>query len=142
MEIIKSALMCSTAQPAPPMKPPRQPKAPKCGSAHRNRKTKAARQRPQQQHRKQDHDDGGDDGGDDGELDASETPDELVPDPKVAKEFSVSLMTLWRWTHDPNLDFPPTIGIRNRNFRSRRQLEAFKARLLRAAITSRDGKAA
>ena len=28
-------------------------------------------------------------------------PDELVPDPQVAREFNVTLMTLWRWDHDP-----------------------------------------
>jgi hypothetical protein len=28
-------------------------------------------------------------------------PDELVPDPQVAREFSVTLMTLWRWDRDP-----------------------------------------
>lgn len=68
--------------------------------------------------------------------------DTLVPDPVVWAEFDISSMTGWRWTRDPELDFPPAIRIRGRNFRSRRQLEAFKARLLRAAITSRDGKAA
>jgi hypothetical protein len=68
--------------------------------------------------------------------------DTLVPDLVVWAEFDISSMTGWRWTRDPELDFPPAIRIRGRNFRSRRQLEAFKARLLRAAITSRDGKAA
>jgi hypothetical protein len=68
--------------------------------------------------------------------------DTLVPDPVVWAEFDISSMTGWRWTRDPELDFPPAIRIRGRNFRSRRQLEAFKERLLRAAITSRDGKAA
>lgn len=68
--------------------------------------------------------------------------DTLVPDPAVAREFAISSMSLWRWTRDPELNFPPAIRIRGRNFRSRSQLEAFKARLLRAAITSRDGKAA
>ena len=32
--------------------------------------------------------------------------DEFVPDPQVAKEFNVTLMTLWRWDHDRALDFP------------------------------------
>ena len=27
-------------------------------------------------------------------------PDELVADPQVAREFSVTLMTLWRWDRD------------------------------------------
>lgn len=64
-------------------------------------------------------------------------PDELVPDPQVLKELSISAMALWRWDHVPALDFPPKIKIRTRNFRSRRQLEAFKARMLRSAIAER-----
>jgi hypothetical protein len=63
--------------------------------------------------------------------------DDLVPDPQVADEFNVSLMTLWRWTRDETLGFPVAIKIRNRNFRSRNALEAFKERLLRNAIRTR-----
>jgi hypothetical protein len=64
-------------------------------------------------------------------------PDSLVPDPAVCGEFGVTSMTLWRWTHDSELNFPPAIAIRNRNFRSRKQLEAFKARMLEKAIRER-----
>ena len=64
-------------------------------------------------------------------------PDSLVPDPAVCVEFGVTAMTLWRWTRDPDLDFPPAIAIRNRNFRSRKQLESFKARMLSKAIRHR-----
>jgi hypothetical protein len=64
--------------------------------------------------------------------------EELVPDPRVAEEFSVSLMTLWRWTRDPTLGFPPAIQIRRRNYRSRRALEEFRARLVQAALHRRD----
>jgi hypothetical protein len=60
--------------------------------------------------------------------------DELVPDPQVQREFGVSKMTLHRWTLDPRLRFPPKIKIRERNFRSRKQLEKFKARMLRQAL--------
>ena len=66
-------------------------------------------------------------------------PDNLIPDPIVCAEFGVTAMTLWRWTHDTELNFPPAIAIRNRNFRSRRQLEAFKERMLRKAIRQRRG---
>jgi predicted DNA-binding transcriptional regulator AlpA len=78
-------------------------------------------------------------------LDATATPpsdtnpDNLIPDPVVCAEFGVTAMTLWRWTRDTELNFPPPIAIRNRNFRSRRQLEAFKARMLRRAIRQRRG---
>src|SRR5262245_4340628 len=64
-------------------------------------------------------------------------PDNLIPDPVVCAEFGVTAMTLWRWTHDTELNFPPAITIRNRNFRSRKQLEAFKERMLRKAIRQR-----
>jgi hypothetical protein len=67
---------------------------------------------------------------------ASTAPDHLVPDHIVRNEFGdVSLMTIYRWTNDPTLGFPPPIKLRNKNFRSRCALEDFKARLMRAAIT-------
>jgi hypothetical protein len=47
-------------------------------------------------------------------------PDELVPDPQVAREFNVSLMTLWRWDRDPKLaelGWEPPVKIRTRNYR-------------------------
>ncbi len=68
--------------------------------------------------------------------------DQLIPDPVVWKELGITPMTGWRYTHDPELDFPPPIKIRNRNFRSRLLLEAFKARMLRLAIETRNGKVA
>jgi len=72
------------------------------------------------------------------QIEAQSTPDHLVPDPIVAKEFGgVSLMTLYRWTMDPTLGFPPPIKIRNKNFRSRRAVEDFKARMTRAAVSQR-----
>ncbi len=66
--------------------------------------------------------------------------DELVPDPKVCAEFSVTDMTLWRWDQDPKLvelGWPPPIRIRKRKFRQRRALEAFKRRLVQLAINQR-----
>jgi len=74
-------------------------------------------------------------GGDDGDADeAGGQPDTLVPDPQICAEFGVSAMTLWRWDRDPELQFPARISIRGRNFRSRKEIEKFKARLLRGAI--------
>ena len=52
-------------------------------------------------------------------------PDELVPDPQVAREFNVSLMTLWRWDRDPKLaelGWEPPVKIRTRNYRRRRSV--------------------
>jgi predicted DNA-binding transcriptional regulator AlpA len=68
--------------------------------------------------------------------------DILVPDPRVSTEFGVTLMTLWRWSRDKELQFPPAVQIRGRNFRSRRALEAFKARMMRDAIAHREVVAA
>jgi len=62
--------------------------------------------------------------------------DQLVPDPEVWKEFGVTSMTLYRWTNDRDLGFPPVIKIRQRNFRSRRALEAFKQRLIARALAA------
>ena len=62
-----------------------------------------------------------------------DAPDHLVPDPQVWREFGVTAMTIWRWTHNRALGFPPPMKINRRNFRSRRALEEFKARLLRDA---------
>jgi hypothetical protein len=62
---------------------------------------------------------------------------ELVPDPQVCREFQITSMTLWRWDHDSELEFPPPIRIRKRKFRRRRALEAFKRRLVRNAIARR-----
>ena len=66
--------------------------------------------------------------------------DTLVPDPKVAEEFHTTLMTLWRWDHDPQkaaLGWPPKVKIGARNYRHRSQLETFKANLLQRALAER-----
>jgi hypothetical protein len=65
---------------------------------------------------------------------------ELVPDPQVAREFGVTPMSIWRWDRDPRLaelGWPPAVKIRHRNFRLRRELELFKARLWRDALAKR-----
>jgi hypothetical protein len=64
-------------------------------------------------------------------------PEILVPDPQVWAEFGITSMSGDRWTKDPDLDFPPAIKVRGRNFRSRRLLEEFKANLLRKALAGR-----
>jgi hypothetical protein len=70
--------------------------------------------------------------------------DSLVPDPKVAKEFDTTLMTLWRWDHDAKkaaLGWPPKVRIGRRNYRHRSQIEAFKSNLLRRALAERGSQA-
>ena len=66
--------------------------------------------------------------------------DTLVPDPQVFREFNISAMTGWRWDRDPqliSLGWPPAVRIRTRKFRSRLGLDAFKARLIAAALAER-----
>lgn len=65
-------------------------------------------------------------------TDQSNTPvDELVPDLQVQREFGITSMTLYRWTRNPKLAFPQPVKINTRSYRSRRELEAYKAKLLR-----------
>jgi hypothetical protein len=69
----------------------------------------------------------------------------LVPDPQVAKEFGVTLMSLWRWDHDPRkiaLGWPPKAQVGKRNYRHRSQVEIFKANLLKLALAEREASAA
>jgi hypothetical protein len=66
----------------------------------------------------------------------------LVPDPVTAEELHTTLMTMWRWDHDPKmaeLGWPPKVQIRKRNYRHRSKLEAFKANLLKIALAERNG---
>jgi hypothetical protein len=76
-----------------------------------------------------------------GQTEDDDAPDELVPDPTVAREFNVSLVTIWRWTHDPALGFPPPIKATGRptgrNYRSRKAVEHFKKRAIERAIRDR-----
>ena len=73
---------------------------------------------------------------------SGDAPDELVPDPQVAREFNVTLMTLWRWDRDPRLaefGWEPPVKIRRRNYRRRGTLEKFKAALRNFGITALRG---
>lgn len=59
---------------------------------------------------------------------------ELIPDREVATEFGISQMSLWRWTHDPNMNFPQKIKINGKNFRSRAAVNAFRKRVIKQAM--------
>jgi hypothetical protein len=61
-------------------------------------------------------------------------PDDLVPDSVVGGEFEISQVTLRNWTHDADRGFPPQVKIGKRCYRSRKLLEAYKARLLRKTV--------
>jgi hypothetical protein len=71
--------------------------------------------------------------------------DTLVPDPEVAREFSVTLMTLWRWDRSPAkvaLGWPPPVKIGHRNYRNRHGIETFKKNLIAAALAERESRLA
>jgi predicted DNA-binding transcriptional regulator AlpA len=51
----------------------------------------------------------------------------LIPDCRVRERYSISVMTLWRWDRDPNLNFPKAIHIRGRKYRDESELDAFDA---------------
>jgi hypothetical protein len=79
-------------------------------------------------------------------IDVGTVTDVLVPDRIVRAELCLSPMTAWRWDRDPamtELGWPPLIrtGPQGRKYRSRRQLEQFKANLVKRAIAQRGGQA-
>jgi hypothetical protein len=70
--------------------------------------------------------------------------DELIPDPVVAGEFHVTLMSIWRWDRDPAkiaLGWPPKVHIGRRNYRHRSAVEAFKRNLMQRALAERSENA-
>lgn len=65
---------------------------------------------------------------------------ELVSDPDFCKEMgNITSMTVWRWDRDPALigRMPVRIKIRNRNYRSRVEIDNFKSWLLSSATKAR-----
>jgi hypothetical protein len=70
---------------------------------------------------------------------ANEDPGDLISDNDCCRELGgVTRVTLWVYSHDPELNFPPVIKLRQRNFRSRRAFNEFKARLIARANDARD----
>ena len=64
------------------------------------------------------------------------------PGRRLSGAFNVTLMTLWRWDHDPKLaelGWEPPVKIRTRNYRRRRPLEKFKVALRNFGITALRG---
>lgn len=49
----------------------------------------------------------------------------LLPDPQVARRYSVSTRQLPRWDDDPDLRFPPPIYINGRKYRDVEALDAW-----------------
>jgi predicted DNA-binding transcriptional regulator AlpA len=48
------------------------------------------------------------------QQDDSKTGRRYLPDPQVCRRYGVSSMTLWRWDHDPRVNFPKPIRINRR----------------------------
>ena len=63
--------------------------------------------------------------------------DDLIPLPRVWRMFGVSSMTGYRWRNNPKLEFPQTIWINGRCYVSRQQLQAWKDKLMIAALRGR-----
>ena len=57
-----------------------------------------------------------------------DTPDDLIPDPQVAKRYKVHLRTVARWDKNPAMGFPPAVKINRRKYRHRSELEEFERR--------------
>jgi hypothetical protein len=52
----------------------------------------------------------------------------LIPDRDVRTRYGgISEMTLWRWDHNSQLEFPKAIWINGRKYRDERELDAFDA---------------
>jgi predicted DNA-binding transcriptional regulator AlpA len=65
----------------------------------------------------------------------------LLPDPKVCERYGVTPMTLWRWDHDPALEFPPPIRIKNRKYRNVGKLEAWERKRVAKTVKAKDARA-
>ena len=52
----------------------------------------------------------------------------LIRQHEALKVLGVTEMTLWRWRHDPKLDFPSPIRVRRRNYYYRDELYAWLER--------------
>jgi len=56
----------------------------------------------------------------------AEQDDRLIPEPRVRARYGVSDMTLWRWDHNPALNFPAPIRINGRKYRRLSELVAWE----------------
>ena len=49
-----------------------------------------------------------------------------LPDPKVCQRYKITPMTLWRWDHDPDVNFPKPLRIKKRKYRDESELEVWE----------------
>jgi hypothetical protein len=50
--------------------------------------------------------------------------------PQVQRHFNVSSMAIWRWLHDPHLNFPTPTKIRRRNYWRAASIQEFERRMV------------
>jgi predicted DNA-binding transcriptional regulator AlpA len=61
----------------------------------------------------------------------------LVPTPKVCHRYGdVSPSTVWRWEHDPEMNFPKPVRIKGRKYWRESELDAHDNALLAAGAGS------
>lgn len=61
----------------------------------------------------------------------------LIPDPEVWKRYGVCSMTIWRWDHNPELNFPKPVRINRRKYRYEDELEVWeRSRVASTAMQS------
>lgn len=53
--------------------------------------------------------------------------DELIPNAKAAKRLGVTTRTLFRWTAQPDLNFPTPCLVNNRRYFSAAEIDAWQA---------------
>jgi hypothetical protein len=74
---------------------------------------------------------------------STDDPGDLMTDAACRRELGgISSVTLWKYTNDKSLGFPPPVKIRKRNYRPRKLFDAFKARLIAQALAERSSGAA
>ena len=49
-----------------------------------------------------------------------------LPDPQVCRRYGVCAMTLWRWDHDPEMNFPKPMRVGRRKYRDEEELVAWE----------------
>jgi predicted DNA-binding transcriptional regulator AlpA len=60
-----------------------------------------------------------------------------LPAPRVCARYGISDMTLWRWLHDADLQFPQPTYIAKRRYFDADELDAFDRRQLFKSISQR-----
>jgi len=60
----------------------------------------------------------------------------LLADTKVRERYGVTTMTLWRWDHSPELEFPAPIVISGRKYRFLQELIEWESQRAKASVST------